>query len=370
MSRIGGSGAISAGTFVPASRMKAVRFVTSTDGTALAWTRSGSGPALVRPANWLTHLEYDEASPIWAHWVRFLIGNFDLVRYDERGCGLSDRDPGRLGIEQWLDDLDAVIGASGIGLPVAMLGVSHGAAAAIAYASRWPDRVSHLVLYGGYARGVFRRGDQGAGDLYRSIVNVFRLGFDQSNPAFQEVLTSRFIPDADEERRAWFNELCRRTVAPDAGAELLLARGDLDVSDALAGIRAPTLVIHSRDDAVTPLAESEFLARRIPGARLAVLESRNHILQADEPAWPELKRLVLEFIGANESVRIENLTPRETEILRLICKASSNKQIARDLGLSEKTVRNHASHIFSKLGVTTRQEAIVAASRHFPEDRP
>lgn len=347
--------------------MQAVRFVRTADGVALAWARSGSGPPLVKAANWLTHLEYDAESPIWSHWTGFLQSNFDFVRYDERGCGLSDRSPGKLGMESWLADLEAVIAASGIEPPFTVLGVSHGAAAALAYAERRPERVSRLILYGGYARGTFRRNDDAAADLYRAVIEVFRLGWNAPNPAFQEVFTSRFIADAGPEELGWFNELCRRTISPEAGAKLLLSRGEIDVTGLLKRISVPTLVVHARDDAITPLAEGEFLARNIPGAEFAVIEGRNHILQAYEPGWRAFCELVLSFTGVASKSGIPALTARETEVLRLICKARSNKQIARDLELSEKTVRNHASKIFAKLGVSSRQEAIVAAAHHFPD---
>lgn len=345
--------------------MQAVRYIRTQDGIALAWARSGRGPPLLKAANWLTHLEYDAESPIWSHWIRFFETNFDFVRYDERGCGMSDRSPGELGVDSWLADLEAVAAASGIAPPFILLGVSHGTAAALAFAEKHPEQVSHLILYGGYARGVFRRGDAAAAELYRAVIEVLRLGLNASNPAFKVVFTSRFIPDAGPEELAWFNELCRRTISPDAGAKLLLARGEIDVTGLLERITVPTLVVHTRNDAITPLSEGERLARSIPGATFAVIEGSNHILQAKEPGWHAFEDLVLNFTGIARDIGISGLTPREIDILRLICKAQSNKQIARDLGLSEKTVRNHASKLFAKLGVSSRQEAIVAAGRHF-----
>jgi pimeloyl-ACP methyl ester carboxylesterase/DNA-binding CsgD family transcriptional regulator len=347
------------------SDVQAVRYIRTADGIALAWARSGEGLPLVKAANWLTHLEYDAESPIWSHWTGFLESNFDFVRYDERGCGMSDRSPGKLGVESWLADLEAVTAASGIAPPFALLGVSHGTAAALAFAEKHPELVSHLILYGGYARGVFRRGDEAAADLYRAVVEILRLGLNASNPAFQEVFTSRFIPDAGPEELGWFNELCRRTISPEAGAKLLLARGEIDVTGLLDRITVPTLVVHARDDAITPMSEGEILARNISRARFAVIEGRNHILQAREPGWRAFQELVLDFTGTASAIGLSDLTEREIEILRLICRARSNKQIARDLGLSEKTVRNHASKLFAKLGVNSRQEAMVAAARHF-----
>lgn len=344
-------------------QVQAVRFARSSDGTALAWTRSGQGLPLVKAANWLTHLEYDRASPVWSHWTAFLENKFDYLRYDERGCGLSDRNLGDLNFECWVDDLSAVIEAADLPKPFVLLGVSQGAATAIKYACAHSEKVSHLVLYGGYARGPNHRGDK---EKYRAVIDIFRHGWGENNPAFQEVFTSRFIPDGGAKQRQWYNELCQKTLSPATGAELLAARADVNIADLLGQVRVPTLIIHARGDAVVPLSEGEFLAREISGAELVVLEGRNHILQADEDGWPVFCRLVEDFTGQSSPGELEQLTAREMEILRLICMAKSNKQIARDLDLSEKTIRNHASNLFLKVGLHSRQEIMLRFSRYFP----
>jgi pimeloyl-ACP methyl ester carboxylesterase len=330
--------------------------------------RGGSGPPLVKAANWLTHLQYDAESPIWAHWVGFLEGHFDYLRYDERGCGLSDTALGGLKLDDWVADLRAVIEASDIPRPFALLGMSQGAATATAYAARYPEDVSHLILAGGFSRGSFCRDDPEQSTLYRAVIEVFRLGFTQSNRAFTDVFTSRFAPAADSAKRDWFSDLCRRTTTPDVGAELLLARGHMNSSPELSRITAPTLILHARDDQVVPLGESALMSREIPGAEFIVLDSPNHVLQADEPAWASFTEHLLSFTGNAPQTSISslaqyNLTDREAAILRLICDAKSNKQIARDLDVSEKTVRNHATNIFAKLGVTTRAEAMLRATQ-------
>jgi pimeloyl-ACP methyl ester carboxylesterase len=346
--------------------LRGARFARSADGAALAWIRSGTGPPLVKAANWLTHLEHDATSPVWSHWVNYLEGHFDYLRYDERGCGLSDRATKGLGVDTWVGDLEAVVAASQISTPFVLLGISHGAATGIAFANRHPELVSHLVLYGGYARGAFRRENAQAAQLFQAIVDVFRLGFDSPNTAFQEVFTSRFIPKGTPDQRQWFNDLCRRTTTAEAGTDLLLSRAEIDITAELERVSVPTLIVHVRDDAVTQVAESELMARAIPGAELRVIAGSNHVLLQDEPAWPEFCSLLLDFTGAPDAGRLVGLTDRELEILRLICRARSNKQIAAALDLSEKTVRNHASNIFAKLNVHSRQEAMVAASRAFP----
>ncbi len=344
--------------------MEAVRFAKSPDGTALAWTRSGRGLPLVKAANWLTHLEADRDSPVWSHWTAFLEKSFDYLRYDERGCGLSDRQLGDLSLATWVEDLTTVIDAAGLPEPFVLLGVSQGAATAIKYACEHPEKISHLVLYGGYARGPNHRGDK---DKYRAIIDVFRLGWGEDNPAFREVFSSRFIPDGSPEQRLWFNELCQRTLSPETGAELLTARADINVAPLPAQVRVPSLVIHARDDAVVPLSEGEFLAREIPDAEFAVLEGRNHILQLEDQAWHDFCRLVEDFTGQRSPGIMQRLTTREREILQLICMAKNNKQIAEDLGVSEKTIRNHVSNLFAKVGLHSRQKIMLHFSKHFPD---
>ena len=342
--------------------MTPVRFIETHDGLSLAWSRTGAGPTLVKAAAWLTHLEYDAESPVWSHWVRFLEGQFDYVRYDERGCGLSDQKTGALSLQSWTDDLERVIDAADIPKPFVLLAMSQGAGAAVEYAAKHPEDVSHLILCGGYARGVNHRNNPEAAKFYAAITDVFRMGWDSSNPAFREVFTKRFIPDGDAELVKWFNDLCGRATTPEIGAELLRARGDMDASAALKDVQCPTLVVHAKGDNVVPLNEARFLAHSIPNAELVVLPSNNHILQEQEPAWAEFCTLVLDFVGAAKTHAPASLTPREHQVLEGLCAAKSNKEIARDLGVSDKTVRNQLTSIFAKMGVSNRQEAILKMS--------
>ena len=341
--------------------MRPVRFVQTHDGLSLAWMRSGTGTPLVKAGAWLTHLEHDTDSPVWSHWVRFLEGNFDYLRYDERGCGLSDRKTGVLDVNSWTDDLERVIDAADLPRPFVLLAMSQGAVAAFHYAVRHPQDVSHLVICGGYARGVYHRGNPEAARLFDAVIDVFRMGWDQPNEAFREVFTKRFVPDGDPDRIRWFNDLCRRTTTPEIGAELLRARASIDTTDILPDVRVPTLILHADDDAVAPLEEGRLLARSIPTAQLSVLHSPNHILQEEEPAWRDFCDQVLAFVGLPDTDT--DLTPRERDILAGICAAKSNKEIARDLGTSDKTIRNQITGLFAKLRVSTRQEAILKAGR-------
>ena len=337
--------------------MRTVRYTSSSDGTSLAWSKSGNGRPMVKAANWLTHLSYDLDSPIWSHWIEFLESHFTLVRYDERGCGLSDRRVENLSINYWVDDLEAVIDAAGIEEPFYLLGVSQGAATSVAYSLKHSDKVAGLILVGGYARGSNHRGPVAAQN-YKTVIDVFRLGWENENPAFQDVFTSRFLPGAPPEQRSWFTDLCQKTVLPETGADLLMARADVNVERLLPEVSVPTQVIHSRDDQVIPFEEGQLLAQKIPGSVMSALEGRNHIIQRDEPAWRAFSETLLDFTSSSHTTVFSDLTKREQDVLRLICRAMSSKEIASSLQMSEKTVRNHTSKIYAKLELQNRQHAI------------
>jgi pimeloyl-ACP methyl ester carboxylesterase/DNA-binding CsgD family transcriptional regulator len=346
-----------------------IRYVRAADGVQLAWAEAGTGPVLIKAANWLTHLEYEWESPVWRHWIRFFSDHFRFVRYDERGCGMTDWKVGDLSFERWVEDLEAVVAVADPGEPFALLGISQGAAACLAYAVRHPERVSKIVLYGGYARGTFRRGDPDKERLYRAVIDLTRLGWGNDNPAFRQIFTSRFIPGATDEQVGWFNELCRKSISPEIAAQLLETRAAIDVSELLGKVRAPTLVLHSRDDDVAPISEGHILAAEIPGAQFIELDSKNHILLETEPAWERFCGEVLNFMGLKDSNTVEDpafgsLTAREREVLALITEGLGNAEIAERLSISEKTVRNHVSNLFDKLGVWTRAQAMVFARDH------
>jgi pimeloyl-ACP methyl ester carboxylesterase/DNA-binding CsgD family transcriptional regulator len=260
------------------------------------------------------------------------------------------------------------VAASGIAEPFAILGISSGAATCIAYAARHPERVSKMILYGGYARGWARRADQEHEREYRAMLELMRVGWGKENPVFRQVFTSRFVPGASGEQIGWFNELCRRTSTGEMAARLLEARATVDVSRLLSQVEAPTLIIHSRDDDVCPVAEGRHIAAGIPGAQFVELDSRNHILLGDEPAWARFQEVVLDFMGLpvprDEDSAFKGLTAREREVLALVTQGLANADIGKSLAISEKTVRNHVSNLFDKLGVWTRAQAIVFARDH------
>ncbi len=331
----------------------------------------GRGPTLVKAANWLTHLELEWESPLWRHWLDFFSAHFRLVRYDERGCGMSDWEVGDLGQERWAGDLETVIEAAGCTEPVVLLGISQGGAPAIQYAVRHPERVSHLLLYGCYSEGWAKRGDEGSRRRYEAMVELIDHGWGRPNPVFRQLFTSRFIPGGTEEQLDWYNELCLKTTSPQNAARLLATRAHVDVRHLLPELRVPTLVLHARNDEVVPLSSGKILASEIPGAEFVELDSANHILLAGEPAWGRFCEAVLDFTGLGSAIEsaapdaaFATLSPREREVLVLITEGLANAEIAERLGISDKTVRNHVSNLFDKLGVWTRAQAIVFARDH------
>ena len=341
-----------------------IRYLRTKDGVQLAWAEAGSGPLLIKAANWLTHLDYDWDSPVWRHWIHFFCDHFRYIRHDERGCGMTDWNVGDLSFDRWVEDLEALVDVVDPKEPVALLGISQGAATCIAYAVKHPERVSKLVLYGGYARGTYKRGNPKTERLYRAMVELTRHGWGKDNPAFRQVFTSRFIPGGTDEQIAWFNELCMKTTSAEIAARLLEARAEIDVFDLLRKVQAPTLVVHSRNDDVIPIKDGRILAAEIPNAEFVELDSRNHVLLKDEPAWGRFCSELLNFLGQStreEDPAFESLTAREREVLALITQGLSNASIAEQLSISEKTVRNHVSNLFDKLGVWTRAQAMVFA---------
>lgn len=346
-----------------------IRLLRTSDGVQLAWAEAGAGPALVKAANWITHLEFEWESPVWRHWMRFFSDHCRFIRYDERGCGMTDWEVGELSVERWIADLEEVIDAAGLEGPVALLGISQGAGACIGYAARHPERVSRMILYGAYARGFYTRGNPDAEREHRAIIEVIRIGWGKKNPAFRQLFTSRFIPEGTHEQMDWFNELCRKTTSPEMAARLLEARCHMNVVELLGQVRAPTLVIHSREDGVVPIEEGRLLASGIPDAQFVELPGKNHILLEDEPAWPRFQEAVLEFLGiaatpAGEGDAFAALSRREREVLALLSEGLANAEIGARLAISEKTVRNHISKLFDKLGVWSRAQAMVFARDH------
>lgn len=277
---------------------QSVRFAHAPDGLQLAVATVGQGAPLVKAANWLTHVELDWRSPVWRHWNDALAARFRYIRYDARGCGLSDRDlsgSDLTNLDVWVDDLAAVVEASDVER-FALLGISQGAAPAMAYAVRHPERISHLILYGAYLRGMRRR-DEATRQRAEMFLTLMRDGWGGSNPAFRSVFTTTFMPDASSEQMRWFNDLQVKTADSANAMQLEAAFYDHDFTELADAVTVPTVVFHSRGDLATPYEEGRALASRIPGAELVTLDSRNHILVESEPAWKEFLRHLDRFAG-------------------------------------------------------------------------
>jgi DNA-binding winged helix-turn-helix (wHTH) protein/alpha-beta hydrolase superfamily lysophospholipase len=269
-----------------------VHFCTASDGVRIAYALAGHGPPLVKAANWLNHLEYDWQSPIWSHLLHELAARYQLIRYDERGNGLSDWDVQDISFEAFVRDLESVVDATKLER-FALLGISQGCAASIVYAIRHPERVTHLVLYGGFARGRFRRDPEHA----RTLLSIVEQGWGKENPAFRQFFTSLFFPDGTPEQMQWFNDLQRMTTSTENALRIMRATGELDISDLLPQVKVPTLVLHCRNDAAVTFDEGRRLAAGIPGAKFVALESRNHLVLETEPAWEKFSSEMTSFLA-------------------------------------------------------------------------
>ena len=344
-----------------------IRFASSPDGVRLAYAVSGRDePTIIKAATWLSHLEVDWESPVWRHLLREMSARGRFVRYDERGCGLSDRDVADLGFDSWVRDLETV--ADAIAAPrFALLGISQGAAVAIAYAVAHPERVSHLVLHGAYARGrLVRANTPEMHDEAETMCHLAELGWGKDDPSFRQFFTSQFIPGGTPEQHRWFNEMERISTSPRTAARFMREFNAIDVMALLPQVRCPTLVLHSRHDVRVPFDEGRLLASAIPGARFLPIDSSNHLLLESEPGWRHWLEAVRAFLpgaGAGRSAAdaFEALSKRQREVLELIAQGRDNAQIAAALGLTEKTVRNQVSAIFDRLEVENRPQAIVMA---------
>ena len=341
-----------------------IRFCTSEGGVRIAYATSGQGPPLVKAANWLSHLEFDLESPVWSHMLAELSRSHTLIRYDERGCGLSDSTVEDLSFDAWLRDLETVVDAAEVER-FPLLGISQGASIAVAYAVAHPERVSHLILHGGYARGRLKRAlTAQLREEAATMIKLAELGWGQENPAFRQFFTTQFIPGGTAEQHRWFNELERVSTTPANAARFMAVFNEIDVVALLAQVSCPTLVLHSTHDARVSFDEGRLIASLIPGARFVPLESDNHLLLESEPAWRRWLEEVRAFLPASIATAdpaFAALTPRERDLVELIAQGRDNAQVAACLGLSEKTVRNHITSIFAKLEVENRSQAIVLA---------
>lgn len=347
-----------------------IQFCTTPDGVNLAYAISGNGPPLVRVANWLTHLELDWKGPIWSHWFREFSKGNTLIRFDLRGSGLSDRKVEEQSLEVWHQDLEMIIEDIGIDR-FPLLGFCQGGAIALNYAVCHPEQVSHLILFDSYSQGNLVDGAPWRKKLEaKALTKMIEVGWGRDDTVvFRRVFADLLMPEASEEERHWLAELQRKTTSQTMAAHLWEAFHRIDVKELAKQVDVPTLVFHVTGDKVVPFEAGRRLASLIPNARFVPLESENHILLEDDPAWDRFLAEVRSFIGSDEeNVEVDDpqevfpeLTPRECEVLGLIAKGLKNIEIADQLYISPKTVRNHNTRIFSKLQVDSRAKAIVLA---------
>jgi len=334
-----------------------IRFCRAHDGTRIAFAVTGSGSPLVRAPHWLTHLEYEWQSPLWRPWLTALTAGRSLVRMDARGCGLSDRGVETISFEAFVRDLEAVVDAAGLER-FALFGHSQGGAIAMEYAVRHPERVSQLVLLGAYARGRLKRSPQSRSESEAQL-KLVEVGWGGDDPSYRQFFASQFMPGASLEQLRQMAELQRVSSSPTDATRILRAYYEIDVSAQVPRISCPALVLHARGDLRVPFEEGRAVAAMIPGARFVPLDSDNHILIENEPAFARLFEELRGFLGSAPS--FGGLTAREAQILEQIAQGLDNAQIAARLELSEKTVRNHITSIFDKIGVESRAQAIVMA---------
>ena len=268
--------------FDAAMMKQEIKYCRTPNGVRLAYATAGSGPPLVKTANYMNHLEYDWQSPVWRHLVRGLARDHTLIRYDARGNGMSDWDVDELSLDAWVRDLETVVDTVGV-KRFPLLGISQGCAISVAYATRHPDRVSHLILFGGYALGAKKR-SPAEKELNSAMATLVRFGWGTDNSAFRQMFTAQFMPGATQEQADFFNELQRRTTSAECAARYVDATGDIDVTELLGKVIAPTLVMHVREDARVPFEAGRKMAAGIPGARFIPLQGQNHMFLEHEPA--------------------------------------------------------------------------------------
>jgi len=346
-----------------------VRFCRAPDGIRIAYARHGHGPVLVISTCWLSHLQYDWESPVWRHFLDGLGRFATVIRYDERGHGLSDWDVADFGIEARISDLEAVVDHAGLNR-FALMAMAQGGPVAIEYAARHPERVSRLIFYDSSA-GAVRNPTPEQQELQETFDQLIKVGWARPESTFRRVFTSMMIPEATEEQMRWLDDLQRVAVSATNAYVSRRERRKADARPLLDALDVPTLVLHARGDRMNDFERGRELATRIPRARLVTLESENHIILEDEAAWPVLLGEVASFLEPERDAHpematadvVELLTARELEILQLAAGARDNEAIARELSLSVRTVERHLQNIYAKLGIHGKSARAAAVAR-------
>jgi pimeloyl-ACP methyl ester carboxylesterase len=310
--------------------------------------------------HWIRHLERDWDSLVWQPWLSFLSKKYSVIRYDWRGCGLSDRDVD-FSPQKHAEDCEAVIEAAGLDSFI-LFAMAGGGTMAIPYVARRPGRVSHLVLYGPQTRGRRRRGEmETRAEELSTRLKMIELGWSNPAPAFGQFFTALHMPDSTPEQMASHNELLRATTSAENTLRLIENYWDADVEDVVPQVTCPTLVLHSREEAIIPFEEGRRVASLIPGARFVPLDSRNHIVLNTEPAWRQMLDAIEDFLPSRTTAALYELTPRERDVLELVAQGLGNAELAQRLKVSEKTVRNQVSMLLAKVGAPTRAGLVAVA---------
>ena len=353
-----------------ADTVQDIRFARSADGVGIAYAVHGSGPPLLIDTCWLSHLQFDWQSPVWRHYLVELGRIATVIRYDERGHGLSDRGVTDHSLEARTADLEAVADDAGFER-FALLAMAQGGPVAIEYAARHPERLTRLIFYGSYAGAQVGASPEEL-ELYAAFEALIRVGWARPTSEFRRVFSSMMIPGGTEEQMRWLDDLQRMAVDAETA---VLARSQRQVTDSsgrLAELDLPTLVLHSLGDQMNEFEHSRHLAANIRGARLVALQSNNHIVLADEPAWSVFLREVTAFLaedrgpapaGTTEEEVAGVLSPRELDILRLAADGRDNDAIAAELVLSVRTVERHLQNAYAKLGLRGRTARTAAVAK-------
>ncbi len=344
-----------------------VRFCTTRDGVRIAYAVSGDGPPLLMPATWLSHIEHQWDSLVWRPWLDALSASHTLIRYDSRGCGLSDRDT-PLSFDGWMHDIEAVADAVGFA-EFDVLAICWGSPIGIEYSARHPQRVRRLALFGGYAEGRLRGPRPMDAKDAKLLLDMTRVGWGQPNHAFCRVWGSFFQPGGTLAHYHSWSEQQALSTSPETAARLLEIGWVTDVRDAARRLKCPALALHISRDTVVPIEVGRELACLIPDCRFMQIDGDNHMPLATEPAWPQILAAIDDFLKPTEFVSpaigaalpLDDLTARERDVLDAIARGLDNNEIAAALGMSEKTVRNHVTRVLDKIGAEHRYQAIVRA---------